>query len=311
MSDFDWNQMRAFLATAETGSFSAAARALGLTQPSISRQVAALEARLGVTLFQRIGKSLVISETGLALLDDARAMGGAADRLALVSTGRSDAVEGLVSISANEAVAVHLLPPILVDLRRKAPELRIEVICSSALSDLRRGEADIAIRHVRPEEPELVGKWLRDAQAAFYASQEWVLENGVPATSDTRNVSFIGFDRTDQFTDRLEAMGFKSGGLSFPFLTEDGNANWALVKAGLGVGVAMIEVGDAEPGMVRIFKDLPTVEFPIWLVAHSELRTSRRIRFVFDALAEGLSEWGHQGPSESSLSFPRSRNVNG
>ncbi|MEM1366100.1 MAG: LysR family transcriptional regulator [Pseudomonadota bacterium] len=289
MSTFDWNQMRAFLVTADTGSFSAAARSLGLTQPSVSRQVAALEAAMGVILFQRIGKTLVMTETGRALVDDARAMGACAERLSLISSGRSEAIDGLVSISASEGVAVQILPAILAALRDRAPELRIELICSSALSDLRRGEADIAVRHVRPYEANLVAKLVRNATAAFYASEQWVARNPKLASGACEELPLIGFDRTDQLQDRLKQEGVDTARLSRPVLTQDGNANWALAKAGLGIGIAMTDVGDREPGMVRVRPDLPIIEFPIWLVAHSELHNSRRIRFVFDALAAGLA----------------------
>ena len=102
MDHLDWNQLKAFLETAETGSLSAAARKLGLTQPTLSRQVAAIERQLGVTLFERVGKAMVLSGTGLALLDPARVMGAAAEDLRMAATGQSQAVDGVVCISASE-----------------------------------------------------------------------------------------------------------------------------------------------------------------------------------------------------------------
>ena len=105
MNNLDWNQLKAFLETAETGSLSAAARKLGLTQPTLSRQVAAIEQRMGVTLFERVGKSMVLTPTGMDLLEHARAMGAAADALGLAATGRSQAVGGVVSVTASDAVA--------------------------------------------------------------------------------------------------------------------------------------------------------------------------------------------------------------
>ena len=87
-----------------------AARKLGLTQPTLSRQVAAIEQRLGVTLFERAGKSMVLTATGLDLLEHVRTMGSAADALGMAATGRSQAVEGIVSVSASDMVATYLLP---------------------------------------------------------------------------------------------------------------------------------------------------------------------------------------------------------
>ncbi len=114
---FDWNQARAFLVTAEEGSLSAAARALGLTQPTLSRQVAALEETLGVTLFQRVSKSLILTEAGIELADHVRAMGDAASRVSLAASGKSQQVEGLVTVSTTDLMAAHVLPGILRDLR--------------------------------------------------------------------------------------------------------------------------------------------------------------------------------------------------
>lgn len=103
-SAFDWNQVRAFLATADAGSLSAAARVLGQTQPTLGRQVAALEADLGVTLFERAGRGLVLTEAGADLLEHVRAMGAAADRVALAASGQSQEVAGLVRITASDVL---------------------------------------------------------------------------------------------------------------------------------------------------------------------------------------------------------------
>lgn len=289
MIDFDWNQLRGFLATAETGSLSAAARKLGLTQPTLSRQVAALEAELGVTLFERLGKRLALTDTGLELLEHARQMGSAADKFALSATGRSQTVEGLVSISASDMIAVHILPSIMHIIRAEAPGIRIEVIASNALSDLRRREADIAIRHVRPEEPELFAKFVRQAQAYFYASEGWVALHGMPHTpDDLRGRDFIGIQQDSQFVDYLVGLGFPMPEIGLPLHSESSLVVWEMVKRGLGVCAMMTEIGEATPGVVRVLTAAPSIDFPIWLVTHRELHTNRRIRIVFDILADGL-----------------------
>ena len=120
---FDWNQVRAFLATAEQGSFSGAARVLGLTQPTLGRQVSALEAELGVLLFERIGRSLELTPPGIELLEHVRAMGDAAHRISLVASGQSQTINGLVRITATNVFAAYLLLPVVEELRRIAPQL--------------------------------------------------------------------------------------------------------------------------------------------------------------------------------------------
>ena len=139
--DPDWNQLRAFITTAQTGSLSAAARQLGLTQPTLSRQVAALEEHLQIALFERVGRGLVLTETGRTLLEDCTGMGAAATRFALRASGQSQKIEGRVRISASDVLCAHLLPPVITELQEIAPRLEIEVLATNDLSDLLRREA--------------------------------------------------------------------------------------------------------------------------------------------------------------------------
>ena len=290
MNNLDWNQLKAFLETAETGSLSAAARKLGLTQPTLSRQVAAIEQSMGVTLFERVGKSMALTPTGLDLLEHARAMGAAAEALSLAATGSSQAVRGVVSVSATDAVATTLLPPLVKKLHDQEPGIAIDVIPSNALSDLLRREADIAIRHVKPEQPDLIARLIREASAHFYASESWVNAHGHPRSAeDAARLSFVGSDRSGQYLGYLRMHGLPLSEANFSCYADHSVAHWALVRQGMGIGVMMEEIANATPGMVRVLDDLPPVRFPIWLVTHRELRTSKRIRMVFDALAQGLA----------------------
>lgn len=289
MDKLDWNQLRAFFETAETGSLSAAARKLGLTQPTLSRQVAAIELSMGVTLFERVGKAMVLTPTGLDLLEHARAMGAAAEALSLAATGCSQAVGGVVSVSASDAVAAHLLPPLVRQLREQEPGITIEVISTNALSDLQRREADIAIRHVKPEQPDLIARLIREAAANFYASEAWVRAYGHPRTGeDAAHLPFVGSDRSGQFLGYLRQHGLPLSEANFSCYADHSVAHWALVRQGMGIGAMMDEIALETPGIVRVLDDVPPVRFPIWLVTHRELRTSRRIRVVFEALSQGL-----------------------
>ncbi|MET4579986.1 LysR family transcriptional regulator [Ottowia thiooxydans] len=291
MDKIDWNQLRAFLETAETGSLSAAARKLGLTQPTLSRQVAAIEQRMGVTLFERVGKAMALTPTGLDLLEHARAMGAAAEALGMAATGRSQTVGGVVTVSATDMVAFYLLSPLVRQLREQEPRITIEVISSDALSDLLRREADIAIRHVKPEQPELIARLIRQAEANFYASEDWVKIHGHPRSAEeAAHLPFVGADRSGQFLAYLRQHGLPVSEVNFSCYSDHTVAHWALVRQGMGIGAMMDKIARETPGMVRVLDDVPPVIFPIWLVTHRELRTSRRIRVVFEALAQGLSE---------------------
>lgn len=293
MNNLDWNQLKAFLETAETGSLSAAARKLGLTQPTLSRQVAAIEQCMGVTLFERVGKAMALTPTGLDLLEHARAMGAAAEALGLAASGRCEAVGGVVSISATDAVAAQLLPPLVRQLRDQEPGIAIEIISSNALSDLLRREADIAIRHVKPEQPDLIARLIREAQANFYASEDWVKTHGHPRTAqEAAHLPFVGSDRSGQFLHYLRQHGLPLNENNFSCYADHNVAHWALVCQGMGIGAMMDDIASSTPGIVRVLDDVPPVRFPIWLVSHRELRTSRRIRVVFEALAQGLGKEG-------------------
>ena len=290
MENFDWNQLRAFLETAETGSLSAAARKLGLTQPTLSRQVAAIEHRMGVTLFERVGKAMALTSTGLELLEHARAMGAAASAFSMSATGRSETIEGVVSISATDAVATYLLPTLIHQLRAQAPGITIEVVASNAISDLLKREADIAIRHVKPEQADLIARLIREGTACFYASEEWVRKFGHPRSAeDAAELPFVGTDRSGHFLAYLQQHGLPLGEANFSCYADHSVAHWALVCQGMGIGAMMEEVAQNTPGMVRVLEEVPKIRFPIWLATHRELRTSRSIRMVFDALAQGLA----------------------
>lgn len=290
MDQIDWNQLRAFLETAETGSLSAAARKLGLTQPTLSRQVAAIEQQMGVTLFERVGKSMALTSTGEDLLEHVRAMGRSAEALRMAATGRAQSVDGVVSISATDAVAGHLLPPLVRRLREKEPAITIEVISSDALSDLLRREADIAIRHVKPEQPDLIARSIGEKAAGFYASDDWVKVHGHPRRAeDAARQPFVGFDRSGTFLAHLGHHGLPLSETSFSCYADQAMAHWAMVRHGMGIGIMMDDIARDTPGIVRVLDDVPPIRFPMWLVTHRELRTSRRIRVVFEALAHGLA----------------------
>ncbi len=260
---FDWNQVRAFLVTAEEGSFSAAGRALGLTQPTLGRQVAALEDRLGVTLFERLGRSLSLTQSGLELLEHVRAMGDAAGRIALTASGQSQRIEGHVCITATDVLSMHLLPPALKRLRDMAPGIEVEVVASNEVRDLRRREADIAIRHARPEQPDLIAKLLRELSIRLYASTDYLDRLGRPGSlSDLAEAVFIGFDRSGRLLTRLNQMGLPLEKGNFRLTSENGAVAWEMVKHGLGIGFMADAVADQTSGVECVLPDLDPIPVP-------------------------------------------------
>ncbi len=290
-SPFDWTQLRAFLVTAEEGSLSAAARKLGLTQPTLSRQVAALEADLGLMLFERIGRTLELTQGGLELLEHARAMGEAANRVALAATGQSQSVSGLVRITASDVFSAHLLPPVLHRLRNIAPDLRVEIVADNGIRDLMRREADIAIRHVRPDQPDLFAKLIREARGYFYAATGYLDARGRPEnTAGFKDHDFISTGDPAQMIAYLAPLGIHLTEAQFRTGSQSGLVAWELARQGFGITPMSDQVGDATPRIERVVPDMAPITFPVWLATHRELHTSRKIRLVFDVLAEFLAQ---------------------
>lgn len=286
---FDWNQARAFLATVEEGSLSAGARALGVTQPTLGRQVAALEAALDVVLFERVGKSLVLTPSGLELADHVRAMFEAASRISLTASGQSQAIDGKVRITASDIFSALLLPPAMAELRARAPLVEFEIVAANDIRDLQSREADIAIRHVRPEQPDLIAKLVAEASAHFYAATSYLEHSGRPASiADMKAHDFIGFGDTSRLIEMLNPFGLELTEENFHIGSESGLVAWEMAKSGLGVIVMSDDVAALSPHMERVLPQMAPFTFPVWLTVHRELHTSRRIRLVFDFLAEFL-----------------------
>lgn len=287
---FDWNRARAFLVTAEEGSLSAAARALDMTQPTLGRQVTLLEQELGIALFERGARGLELTPNGLALVEYVRAMGDAASDLSLMASGQSQSLQGNICISATEVAAAYVLPSIIQRLRQMQPDIYIELIASNSVSDLKRREADIALRAFRPTQPDLIAKKLRDVAVYLYAARSYLDSLGNPMSpDDLSKADFIGFDHTDILMKAFSELGLKLTPRNFPVIAENHIVQWELVKQGVGIGVMPQEIGDAEPLVERALPTLEPLASDLWLVTHRELTTNRRVRMVFDYLASELS----------------------
>ncbi len=285
---FDWNQIRAFLVTAEEGSLSAAARALGLTQPTLGRQVSALEATLGVTLFERTGRVMALTQAGRILLEHVQIMGDAAAQVSLAASGQAQAIEGPVTITASDVFSAYLLPPVVEKLRELAPGITVELVASNAIRDLKRREADIAVRHVRPDQPDLIARRLRDTQAHLYAAKSYLDRVGRPQRpQDLARAAFVGFDGSGLLLAELQRRGLPVQAEQFRCLSADGIVAWQMVRQGLGISVMTREIAALSPEVEMVLPDaFSAIPIPTWLTTHREVHTSRRIRLVFDLLAE-------------------------
>lgn len=286
---FDWDHIKTFLAVVDEGSLSGAARALGQTQPTVSRQVAALEASLNATLFERTGRSVALTQFGSELLDHVRAMARCADMISLSAMGQSQSVEGQVRLTASELMSAFVLPPLLTEISQQAPLLEVDVVADNGVRDLVRREADIAIRHARPDQPNLYTKRLRDEHMRFYASSAYIETWGHPTKHSLSSHQIVSFVEADRMLNYLVPAGLELTQANFRFTSSSQLVALQMVRCGLGLAILPERAVGEFPDLVPIEIDIGAFELPTWLVTHSELKTSRRIRLIFDHLGDRLS----------------------
>lgn len=286
MEKLDWSLIRSFLAVAEAGSLSAAARQTGISQPTLGRHIRDAEAALRLQLFTRVAQGLVLTDAGQALLGPARAMRLAAAELAMTAAGRAIGVEGTVRITASHVVSSALLPPILARLRREEPGIQIDLVPSDTSENLLLGEADLALRMYRPTQLDLVAQKLADLPLGIYAARSFLDRHDRPTTPDElMRLDFIGQDRDDQIIRAFAATGYPVTRGFFPVRTDHPLVYQDLIRAGCGIGGLLCRIGDADPMLERIDGLVTLPSLPVWLTAAPALRQSPRLRRVWDLLA--------------------------
>ncbi len=283
--------MRAFLATVDAGSLSAAARQLGLTQPTVGRQITALEQELKLALFERTGRALQLTDAGADLLAQARSMSDAAARISLMAQGRTQALDGTIRVTASDMMSAYVLPATLMQLRSVAPRLRVDVIAANDIRDILKREADIAIRHVRPTDPDLIARRISDASAHLYASKSYVAAHGMPqAIADLSDHDFISMGNDDAFVAAMEERGLPVGHDNLRAGSTSGITIWEMLRRGFGIFPMSDHIAAQFDDVVRLLDGVTDLRFPVWLVTHRDLHNSKRIRLVFDLLADVLAD---------------------
>ncbi|MCX9154977.1 LysR family transcriptional regulator [Niveibacterium sp. 24ML] len=286
----DWGLIRAFLAVVDAGSLTRAAEMLAISQPTLSRQIAALEAQTGSALFERTARGLHPTAAGDALVEPARRMQAAAQ--ALAAAGQSQTLAGTVRMTASEMMCAYVLPPMLAQLRRTHPEIEIELVASNRIDNLLAREADIAIRMVRPEQGSLITRHVADYALGFYASEDYLATRPPLTPANLAVHQWVGYDQSNQLIDGFRAAGIVIDRHFFAFRCDNQIVAWEAVRAGMGVGISMQQVAAQHPRLRQVLAEFALPALPVWLTAHRELRDTPRMRIVFDHLASALASQG-------------------
>jgi DNA-binding transcriptional LysR family regulator len=292
-TEHDWSLYRTFLAVLRTGSLSAAARFLGTTQPTVGRQIAALEKTLGgKALFTRSQTGLLPTDVARELSPHAEAMAASADALMRAASAKEDEVAGVIRLSASEVVGAEVLPPMLVEFRTAHPHVEIELGLTNETVDLLRRDADIAVRMIKPEQKSLIARRAGKVMLAFHASREYIDRFGMPqSVEDLSRHALIGFDKMTPPQRIVKTVPFKVTRDLFAFRCDSDLGQLAAIRAGFGIGACQYGVADREPALVPVLEHAFRFEFEIWVAMHENLKKSQRMRLMFDHLVASLGSY--------------------
>jgi DNA-binding transcriptional LysR family regulator len=292
MADLDWNLIRSFVAVAETGSLSAAARRLAASQPTLGRHVAELEQALGVVLFRRGRTGYELTEQGAVLFERAQHVGEAANAFARLATGATEQIAGTVRVAASEVVSAYVLPPILARLRQAEPAIEIEIVASNQVENLLRRDADIAVRMVAPAQQDLIARKIADLPLTACAATSYLERRGRPhGPEDLVGHDLIGFDRGMDIINGFAALGVAIDRHAFAVRTDNQIVFWEAIRAGNGIGFAQRQLAERDPLVETILPELALPPLPMWLAMHRDVRTSARVRRVADFLFAELKRY--------------------
>ncbi|MGJ8537936.1 MAG: LysR family transcriptional regulator [Parasphingopyxis sp.] len=286
----DWNDLRYFLAVAETGSTLGAGKKLRVSQTTAARRIAALERELGLSLFERSPAGYALTPVGTALLERARRVGEAAAEFADAAAAQVRDISGTVKLTTIDIFAETILAPILNKLRKDFPTIRIEIDTSMETRDLAAGEADIAIRRSSsPKGGGLVGRRIADDHWTVYCSRSYADAHGVPRSiEEMANHVFVGGGGESLW--RPYRQWLQANGLEDAVSVHHGTGTGLLsgVRAGGGLAVLPSFFADHEPDLIRCVPPRDDDDGALWLLTHERLRHVPRIRTVLDFLATEL-----------------------
>lgn len=291
-SEIDWNHIRTFLTVVELGNLSKAANALGQSQPTVGRQISALEAQLALPLFDRVHNQLHLTAKGAQLVAKFQPMQDAIFQASIVAQSFHNQVDEEVTITATDIISRFVLPKALEAVRKKAPHINITLLSTNQLQDINKREADIAVRNLRPTDPELIAQKVGTSSANFYGATSYLNRMGRPTKiSDLATHQIIAYDNPKAMIAELDKRQIPLSVQNFRISTNDSNALWQLVCEGMGLGIMVDYVGDAQSGVEKIVLPHKPLVFDTWITTHAQLRKNPSIRLVYDCVLDALRKF--------------------
>lgn len=276
---FDWNDMRHFIALAEAGTLSGAARKLQVDHATVARHVAALEHALGETLVNRLARRWQLTDTGREVASVAEGMQAQAHALERAVRARKTTARVRVTVSAPPAFASVFLAPRFAELALKHPELELILLGNQSFISLSRQEADIAVRLSRPTEMTSVVRRVGNVAYALYAAPGY---QNLPA----EEWQFIAYDPSlDHVPEQVWLYDFADG-RRIRFRSNDLTSQLAAVREGLGVAALPRFFADVASGVIALPAEGKQLSRDIYLVAHTDMRRHAAVRVVMDFIAE-------------------------
>ncbi|MGY4433288.1 DNA-binding transcriptional LysR family regulator [Bradyrhizobium sp. F1.13.1] len=283
----DWDLCKTFVAVAETGSFTGAARRLHSSHPTVSRKIAALEAQLGTRLVARAADGLALTADGRTLREHAEAMAAAALRAETAVSAGGHKARGTVKLSIGATLASHWLMPCLPAFLRAHDHVQLEIITHPFPASVRRREADVVLRPFDSGEENLVGRKIGRLGTGFYASRDYAGGRSLPERrGEWKGHSVIGFaDQTSNIQLARWSDVVTRQARVVMRCSSQGDM-LAAVRAGLGISALSCFVAESYPDLVRIAPQKLASVADLWLLAHPDLVELPAVRAVIDFVAD-------------------------
>lgn len=296
MNDIPWNLIRSFLTTAHEGSLSAAARVLGVSQPTLTRDIQALEAHTKLNLFKRSTQGLTLTEMGKALVESAEKMADFSDSFHRQASGLHTELNGDIRISVNEIMGIYVLPAAIAAFKERYPAVNIEIVVSNKSSSLNKREADIALRMFEPTQAELIARRLQDIPLGFFAHHDYLEKHGEPQTfNELKDHRIIGTDQNMEFIHAAKAMGYTFTPDDFHLRTDNLLLQIQLAHQACGILVTHVGLAQHSPKLVRILEWVPIPTLQFWIVCHADSQHNACIRTFKNHLIQWFKDDVYHG----------------